>query len=72
MAKMTLKVKVHDLHFWYQLRVSHDTCLVQIWWFQLKFVVSYRADKVKFMDGWKDGGTDAGNDNNLSASEVKG
>ena len=31
MAKMTLKV--NDLHFQYQLRVSQDACLVQIWWF---------------------------------------
>ena len=35
MAKMTLKVKVNDIHFQYQLRVSHDACLVQIWWLQL-------------------------------------
>ena len=34
MAKMTLKVKVNDLHFQYQPRISHDACLVQIWWFQ--------------------------------------
>ena len=33
MAKMTLKDKVKDLHFQYQLRVSQDACLVQIWWF---------------------------------------
>ena len=43
---MTLKVKVNDLHFQYQLRVSHDACLEQIWWFQIKSVTSYRADKV--------------------------
>ena len=36
MAKMTLKVKVNDPYFQYQLRVSHDACLLQIWWFQLK------------------------------------
>ena len=30
-GKMTLKVTVNDLHFPYQLRVSHDACLVQIW-----------------------------------------
>ena len=30
MAKMTLKVKVSDLHFQYQPRVSQDACLVQI------------------------------------------
>ena len=51
MAKMTLKVKANHLHFQYQPRVSQDACLVQIWWFQLKSVTSYRADKVKFTDG---------------------
>ena len=51
MAKMTLKVKVNDPYFQYQLRVSHDACLVQIWWFQLKSVTSYHADKVNLMDG---------------------
>ena len=50
MAKITLKVKVNDLNFQYQPRVFHDACLVQIWWFQLKCVMSYRADKVKFTD----------------------
>ena len=45
------KVKVNDTYFHYQLSVSHDACLVQIWWFQLKSVMSYRADKVKFTDG---------------------
>ena len=33
MAKITLKVKVNDLHFQYQLRVSQDACMVQIWLF---------------------------------------
>ena len=37
---------------------SQDTCLVQIWWFKLKSVKSYCADKVKFMDGQTDGQTD--------------
>ena len=32
--------------------------LVQICWFQLKSVTSYRADKVKFTDGRTDGRTD--------------
>ena len=50
MAKMTLKVKVNDLHFQYQPSVSHDACLVQIWWFQLTSVMSYCADKLKFTD----------------------
>ena len=35
-----------------------DACLGQIWWFQLKPVTSYRADKVKFTDGRMDGQTD--------------
>ena len=54
MAKMTLKVKVNDPYFQYQPRVSHDSCLIQIWWFQLKSVTSYHADKVKFTDGRMD------------------
>ena len=49
-VKMTLKVKVDESYFEYKLRVSHDACLVQIWWFQLKSVKSYLADKVKFTD----------------------
>ena len=57
-VKMTLKVKVNDLHFQYQLRVSNDARLVQIWWCQLKSVTSYRVDKVKFTDGRTDGETD--------------
>ena len=32
MAKMTLKVKVDDIHFQYQLRVSQNARLVPIWW----------------------------------------
>ena len=55
-AKMTLKVKVNDPCPQYQLRVSHDACLVQIWWSQLK---SYRADKEMFTDGRTDGQTQA-------------
>ena len=51
MAKMTLKVMVNDPYFQYQQRVFQDACLVQIWWFQLKSVMSYHADKVKFTDG---------------------
>ena len=31
-GQMTLKVKINDLHFQYQLRVSQIACLVQIWW----------------------------------------
>ena len=62
MVKMTLKVKVNDLHFQYQLRVSQDACLVQIWWLQLKYVMSYCADTVKFTDRRMDGRTDGQTD----------
>ena len=31
-VKITLKVKVNDLHIQYQPRVSQDARLVQIWW----------------------------------------
>ena len=55
MAKMTLKVKVNDCHFQYQLRVSHDAFLVQIEWFHLKSVTSYWAEKLRFTDGRTDG-----------------
>ena len=54
MVKLTLMVKVNDLHFKYQLRISHDARLVQIWWFQLKSVTIYHADKVKLTDGQTD------------------
>ena len=33
MAKMTLMNKVNDPHFQHQVMLSHDACLVQIWWF---------------------------------------
>ena len=46
-----LEVKVNDPYFQYQLRVSHDACLVQIWWFQLKF------GYVKFTDRQTNGRT---------------
>ena len=76
MAKINLKVKVNDLSFQCQPRVSLDACLEQIWWFQLKPVMSYRADKIKFTDGRTDGQThrrtDAGNDNTPSAWKAKG
>ena len=39
-AKMTLKIMVNDLCFQYQLGKSQDTCLVQIWWFYPKSVMS--------------------------------
>ena len=46
-----------DPHFQYQPRVSHDACLVQIWWFQLKSVMRYRATTVTFTDKQTYGGT---------------
>ena len=58
-ALLDLKVKVTDLHIHYQLRVSHDACLVQIMWFQLKSVITYRADKVEFTHRQTDGQTQA-------------
>ena len=64
---MTLKIKVNDLYFQYQLRVSQDACLVRIWWFQLKSV-TLSCDKQKFTDGR----TDAGNDNTPSAWKASG
>ena len=50
MARMTLNVKVHNLHFQYQSRVSQNACLGQIWWFYPKSVTSYRADKPNFLE----------------------
>ena len=68
MTKMTFKVKVNDLHFQYQLRVSQAAYSVQIWWLQLKSVTSYRADKQKFTDGRMD----ACNDNTTLAWKARG
>ena len=62
MAKMSLMVNVNDPHFQCQLRVSHDACLVHIWWFQLQSVMCYRADMVKFTDRHPDGRTDGRED----------
>ena len=52
MAKMTLKVRVNDLHFPYQLSVSQNVRLVQIWWFYPTSMMSYRADKQNFLEFW--------------------
>ena len=69
MAKMIFKFKVNNPYFQYQLRVSQDACFfLQIWWFQLKSVTSYRVDKVKFTDGR----INAGDDNTPSAWKAKG
>ena len=51
-AKFTLKVNVNDPHFQYLLRESQDEYLVQIWWFLLKSVASYCADKPNFLEFW--------------------
>ena len=50
MAKMTLKVKVNDLYFQHQPRVSHDACLVQIKWFYPNSVTSCGMDKPNFLE----------------------
>ena len=70
---MTLKVKVNDLHFQYQLRVFYDACLVKITWFQLQSVMSFLADMAKFKkrtDRQTEGQTDAGKDNTPLACGV--
>ena len=51
---MTLKDNVNYPYFKYETRVSHDAYWVQIWWFHLKSVKIYHADKVKFTDGQTD------------------
>ena len=51
-GQMTLKVKVNDSHFEYQLRVSQEAYLVQICWFQLKSIISYHMDRPQ--DGQND------------------
>ena len=48
LIKMTLKINVNDPHFQYQTRLSQDECLMQIWWFRHKSVMSYRADNPNF------------------------
>ena len=50
MSKTTLMVKVNDLQFQYQQRVSQDACLVQIWWFELKSIRSYRIGKLNVLE----------------------
>ena len=72
MAKMTLKVKVNEPYCVYQLRVSHDACLVLIWWFKIKSVTNCHAGKAKFTDRRTDGQTDAGKDNTPSAWKAIG
>ena len=63
LVKITLKVKVND-----QPRVSKDAYLEQIWWFQLKSVMSYNADKVKFTNRW----TGADNESTLWPERQRG
>ena len=47
---MTFKVKVNASHFQYPLQESQYAYLVQIWWFWLKSIKSYWADKPKFLE----------------------
>ena len=51
-AKITLNVKVNDLHFQHQQKISHDVCLVKIWWLKPKSVTSYCADNPNFLEFW--------------------
>ena len=64
---MTLKVKANDPHIQYQPKISQYACLMQIWWFQLKPVTSYRADNVKFTDRRTDRQIGVCNDNTPSS-----
>ena len=70
MVKMTSQSQVNDLHLQYPPRVSYDACLVQIQWSRLKFVMSYRADKVKFTDRGIDGHTDGRTDGQTQATTI--
>ena len=65
MAKMTLKIKVSNPHFQYQLLKLQDACLVQIWCFQLKYVTNYSGQSEIYgrTSRRTDGRTDAGNGN---------
>ena len=54
MDKIILKVNVIDPQFKFHLR-AYPMMHVQIWGFQLKFVTSYHAIKVKFTNGLTDG-----------------
>ena len=47
-GQKTLKEKVNDPHFEYHLWEYQDAHLVQMWWLQLKSVISYRTDKSNF------------------------
>ena len=47
-GQMTLKVKTNDPHFQYQLTVSQDACLVQIWWFQVKSLMKLSCHQPHF------------------------
>ena len=67
-AKMTLKVKVIDLYFHNQRKLSHDACLVQIWWVQLRSVRNYRVDRVNITDGQTDRRTRARTDGRKNTS----
>ena len=49
MAKMTLKIKVNDPHFQYQLRIGMMDVWCKFCWFQPKSVASYRAGKPNFL-----------------------
>ena len=49
-GQMTLKVIINASNFQYQLVKSKDAYLLQISWFYLKSIKSYRAKKPNFLD----------------------
>ena len=48
-AKMTLKIKVNDLHFQYQPRVSQDACLVQVLEFKCEYLCRWRCGVISLV-----------------------
>ena len=49
-CQMTLKIKVNDPYFQYQLRESQDAYLVQIWRLLLKHITTYSTEKSSFLE----------------------
>ena len=65
---MTLKVKINGP----SLNTSWEESIMHVWWFQLKFVMSFHADKIKFTDGETDRWIDEGNIKTPPAWKAKG
>ena len=69
------EVKVGELHFQYQQRISNDTCLVSIWWFYPKSVTKLSRGQGKFYertDRQADRLKDTGNDNTILNWKAEG